>query len=479
VSDVEKSFDAGVFRTQGHQLVDQLAGYLAAAGNRSLPVLPWLEPKNIVPLWPADFPDQPRGDLGELLTRVIAQSNHLHHPRYVGHQVTSPVPIAALGELATTLLNNAMAVYEMGPVGAAMERNLARWMAGRLGFGAGADGIFTSGGSAGNLTALLAARQTKAGFDVWSEGLHGGPPLAFLVSEQAHYSVLRALQIMGLGKSGIVSVPADERFKLRPDALPEALARAKAQGRRVIGVCAGACSTATGAFDPLEEIAEFCAQEGLWLHVDGAHGASASLSPKYRHVLKGIERADTVVWDAHKMLLMPAVCTAVLFREEANSFHAFAQHASYLFSRERAEEEWYSSAVRALECTKPMMALPLYAALYVWGTRLFGEYVTRMFDLGRAFGARLKSERDFDVPVLPECNIVCFRHVPNGVSGAALDDVQARIRMKLIADGSFYLVKTQLRGALYLRVTIINPLTTEQDLEALVGAVREAGHTDW
>ena len=473
---LDRSFDAEIFRRQGHALVDQLADYLAQAtrGGR-MPVLPWVEPNALVPQWPADFPEEPRRELGGLLERVIAQSNHLHHPRYVGHQVTSPLPFGALGEFASTLLNNAMAVYEMGPVGTAMERNLARWLADRLGLPNGADGIFTSGGSAGNLTALLAARQTQAGFDVWTEGTYGGPPLAFLVSEQAHYSVLRAVQIMGLGKGAIVPVPVDERYKLRPEALPEALTKARAAGRRVLGVCAGACSTATGAFDPLEPIAEFCAKQGLWLHVDGAHGASASLSPKHRHLLKGIERADSVVWDAHKMLLMPALCTAVLFRDGRNSFHAFAQHASYLFAGKPPEEEWYNGAIRTLECTKRMMSFPLYAALYCWGTALFAEYVERTFALGRTLGEKVQAAGDFELPVMPECNIVCFRYVPKGLNGPALDELQARIRTKLIADGSFYLVQTRLRGALYLRVTLINPLTSVSDLDALLEAAREAG----
>jgi L-2,4-diaminobutyrate decarboxylase len=474
---LKDAFDAEVFRRQGHQVVDQLADYLAQAfRGGALPVLPWTEPQDLLPQWPADFPARrPRDTLKELLARTLAQSNHLHHPRYMGHQVTAPLPLAAVCELAMTLLNDAMAVYEMGPVGTAMERNLVGWLAKKLALGPRADGIFTSGGSAGNLTALLAARQAQAGFDVWNDGLYAGPPLAFLVSEQAHYSVLRAVQILGLGRAGAVPVPVDEHYRLRVDALPEALAGAHTAGRKVLGLCASSCSTATGAFDPLEPLADFCAAHGLWLHVDGAHGASASLSAKYGFLLNGIGRASSVVWDAHKMLLMPALCTAVLFREGRNSYHAFAQHASYLFAGQRPEEEWYNSAVRTLECTKRMMSFPLYACLAVWGTQLFDDYVTRTFDLGRRLGERLAAEADFGLPVPPECNIVCFRYTPPGVTGAALDDLQAKIRMRLIAEGSFYIVQTRLPSGLHLRVTLINPLTGDGDLAALIEAVRAAG----
>ena len=469
-------FDPETFRLQGHRTVDQLADYLKqAVRGGEMPVLPWADPESLLPQWPADFPEEPRERLGQLLDRVIAESNHLHHPRYIGHQVTSPLPIAAICELANTLLNDAMAVYEMGPVGTVMERNVARWLADRIAMPPGADGIFTSGGSAGNLTALLSARATMAGYDVWTEGLHAGPPLAFLVSEQAHYSVKRAVQVMGLGRRGIVPVPSDASYRMRADALPETLKKARATGAKVLGVCVGSCSTATGRFDALEPVADFCSKEGLWLHADGAHGASASLSPKYRHLVKGLGRADSVVWDAHKMLLMPALCTAVLFRAGGNSFHSFAQHASYLFSGKRPEDEWYEGAIRTLECTKRMMILPLYAALYCWGTRFFGDYVTQTFDLGRRFGEMVEAEKDFELPVRPDCNIVCFRWRPDGITGKALDELQIAIRQRILEDGSFYLVKTSLRDGFYLRVTIINPLTKETDLVDLLKAVRKAG----
>ena len=208
------------------------------------------------------------------------------------------MPQAALWEMAGTLLNNGMVIYEMGPVATAMERSLVRWMGGQLGYDRQmCEGVFTSGGSAGNLTALLAARQDRAGFDVWTEGNWKGDPLCILAGESSHYSVQRAVQIMGWGAGGVIPVPVDERFKMRPEALAGALRQAQTSGRKVIAVLASSCSTAAGVFDPLEPIADFCQQHGLWLHADGAHGASASLTTKYRHLLAGIERADSVVWD--------------------------------------------------------------------------------------------------------------------------------------------------------------------------------------
>ena len=308
--------------------------------------------------------------------------------------------------------------------------------------------------------------------------------LCILAGEGSHYSVQRSVQIMGWGSGGVIPIPVDAKYKIRPECLPDAVRKAKEAGRMIVALSASACSTATGAFDPLEPIAEFCRMNGIWLHVDGAHGASAALSPRYRGLLAGIEHADSVVWDAHKMLLMPALATAVIFRTGKPSFHAFAQHASYLFDGGQPEEEWFNLGRRTLECTKRMMSLKLYAALQVCGTQVFSDYVTAAFDLGKKFGEMLAVERDFEMPVAPECNIVCFRHVPAGVAldPAKLDALQVAIRHRLIETGAFYLVQTKLPTGLYLRVTLINPFTSEQDLVALINAVREAAReiqADW
>jgi L-2,4-diaminobutyrate decarboxylase len=468
VTDFRNAYGAERFRAEGHRLIDALAEHLERATSGASPVLPWVEPEAKLAGWPADFPADPApgADPTAFLTRVLAESHHLHHPRYVGHQVTAPLPLAALCELVAALLNNSMATYEMGPVSTAMERNLVRWLAARLGWPAG-DGVLTSGGSAGNLTALLAARQARAGFDAWRLGNPGGPPLCVLASEQSHYSVARALAIMGLGAGGVQPVPVDARWRLRPDALEAAHAAATAAGKRVIAVVASAGSTATGAVDPLDAIADFCAAHDLWLHVDGAHGASAALSSTHRGLLAGIERADSVVWDMHKMMMMPSLVTAVLFRDPSRSYSAFAQEASYLFDGKHPEEEWMNGAVRTLECTKRMMSLKVYAALQLCGTRFFGDYIDHTFALARRFGAMIAATSDFTLAIEPTLNIVCFRYGED-------DALQARIRRRIVESGRFFLVQTALGGRTWLRTSLMNPLTTDADLSALLDAVRAA-----
>jgi L-2,4-diaminobutyrate decarboxylase len=494
---LRNAFDPDAFQQQGERILERLSTHLSSALAGNLPaVLPWRDPEAMLERWRADFdagstglPGVQRGlpgstppdPLGALVGHVLEDATQLHHPGFVGHQVAPPLPLAVLCDMVSSFTNNGMAVYEMGQAGTAMELHVVRWMADALGLGDQAGGVLTSGGTLATLTALLAMRQARAGWDVWTQGAPGGPPPCVLVSEQAHYCADRAVRIMGWGEGGLVRIPVDERWRMRVELLPEALARAEAAGRRVLGVVASACSTATGSFDPLEPIADFCEARGLWMHVDGAHGAALALSSRHRGVLAGIERADSVVWDAHKMLLQPALVTAVLFRDAAHSAGAFAQDASYLLGP-RGESAWCDLAGRTFECTKRMMSLKLYATLLIHGPELLDAYVTRVVDLAREFSTLLRAQPDFEVAVEPEANIVCFRHIPHALAVGrgdgdvaamrALDHHQVEARMRVIQGGHFYLVQTLLNGRRWLRTTLMHPFTTVEDLERLIVELR-------
>ncbi|MCU0626418.1 MAG: pyridoxal-dependent decarboxylase [Gemmatimonadaceae bacterium] len=477
------AFDPDHFRALAAPVVDRLAALLAdaRAETPSLPVLPWVAPGAQLANWPLALPERPDvartpAAFDAMLARVLEGSTHLHDPGFVGHQVAPVLPLAALCELVAATLNNGSAVYEMGPVSTAMERHVIRWCCDTAGLPSGSGGVLTSGGTLATLTALLAARQARAGWDTWTHGAHDGPPLAILVSEQAHYCADRAVRIMGWGRDGAIRVPVDADHRMRPDALVAAHDEATARGVRVIGVVASACTTATGAFDPLEAIADICEARGLWLHVDGAHGASFLLGERHRHRLRGIERADSIVWDAHKMLMQPALVTAVLFRDERHGAAAFAQDASYLLADDPADT-WWDLASRTFECTKRFMSLKLYATLACYGPALLGEYVTRTADLATRFATMLRDAPDFELAVEPQCNIVVFRHVPRDGTvrdDAALDALQPRLRQRVIEGGRFYPVQTRLDGRTWLRTTLMNPFTTDAHLAALLDAFRAA-----
>ena len=469
---LKAAFDGDAFRRQGYQVVDMLADYLNDAKGKNISsVLPDFSPDEMLKKWKGRFEKKGMADWQQLLEQVLDQSNHIHHPGYIGHQVTPPLPLAALMDFAGLFLNNGSAIYEMGPVNVIMERRVIEWMVGLIGYPGEADGIFTSGGTLGNLTALLAARQSKAGYNIWQQGVNRQQSLSVFISEQAHYSVKRAVGVMGLGEDSVVKVPVDSNFRIDISKLPECYSRAKHDGKRVFALVANGCSTATGSYDHLDTLADFCQQEDIWLHVDGAHGASALLSDRYRSLMKGVHRADSIVWDAHKMLLMPSLTTAVIFKDGARSYDSFSQEAAYLFEKE-AREEWYNYAHRTMECTKKMMGLKLYVCLSVLGQDFFAGYVERMYDLSREFAGIISGSGDFQLAVEPQSNIVCFRYLKSDLSGEGLNRLQSEIRKQVLGRGLYYIVQTRLKGAAYLRCTIINPLTTLEDLTGLLDHIR-------
>lgn len=473
---LENAYNPEIFRKYGHDLVNQLADYLAACKNaENMVALPWKAPDDMLKEWQKNFADPGAVDLSAFFASVIKDSIHLHHPKNLGHQVVPPVPAAALTELLGAVLNNSMAIYEVGPLSSTIERIVVEWLASALGMGNEAGGVLTSGGSIGNLTGLLAARQHKADYNIWEEGTKETAPLAVMVSAEAHYSVARAVKIMGWGEEGIVKIPVNERREADAGLLEQCYNNAVERGKKIVAVVGSACSTSTGSYDPLEEIAAFCEKHNLWFHVDGAHGAGAALTEKYRHLVKGIEKADSVVVDFHKMLLCPALTTAVVFKNGKDSYETFSQKASYLLSSKK-KGNWFDIAERTLECTKKMMGIKIYALLKMYGAQLFSDYITHTYDLAKEFAKLIKESSDFEPALEPASNIVCFRYVPPGRSAAELDELNARVRNKLKEEGEFYIVQTVIDGTVYLRTTLMNPFTSISNLTQLLERIRKTGY---
>ena len=474
-SKIPSPFNPEEFRNEGHKVVDMLCDYLSdALSGNEMPVLPWNDPEKLVEMFSFESGGGETEPLDSFLKRIIQQSIHIHHPHYIGHQVTSPLPVTVLTQFCTTLLNNGAAIYEMGPVNMAMEKNVINRFGAMIGYPSGFDGIFTHGGTAGNLTAMLAARQAKTDYNIWEEGVRNENRPGYMMSEQSHYSIGRNVKIMGLGDDSIIKIPYDSHFKMRVDLLEELKKRAEDKGIKIISVAANACSTATGSYDDLEAIADFCEKHDLWMHVDGAHGMGVLFSDKYRHLVKGIERADSVVIDFHKMLLVPALNTLVMFRNGEKSFETFAQKASYLFQKSQ-KNVWYNSATRTIECTKSALGIIAYAAMKYYGNNYYKEYIDSRYDLARKFAGQLKLYSDFELAVEPDSNIVCFRYSRKGQSDLALNEINAAIRDKIIKEGSFYIVQAELNGKIWIRLTIINPVTSEDDLKDLLKRVVEIG----
>ena len=405
---------------------------------------------------------------GRWLEQFLAETTKLHHPHFLGHQVSAPLYPSSIADLVHGTLNNSAAVYEMGAPATAVELAVVDWMLSKVGWRkdaarygesggnglpgsdpAAPGGALTHGGSLANLTALLAARAAAAP-DAWKEGVPRD--LAVLAPRTAHYSIARAVSILGLGSDALLPLEVDALGRLDPARLEEGYEEAVGAGRRVIAVVANACSTPSGLYDPLPAVADFCEEHDLWLHVDGAHGASALLSPALRGRLAGLERAHSIVWDAHKMLGASSLCAAVLVREMRWLTGAFRQQASYLVA-EQPHETGVDLLGRVVECTKPGLGLKLFLNLAVRGEEGLARHVETLHARAAAAHEVIRSRPAFATPCAPESNIVLFRH-------AASDDAaHAKSRQALLQRGEFYVTQTELNGRLWLRLVLMNPLT--------------------
>ena len=458
------------FRKEGHALVDLLADYLKNLEERQedIKVLPHFAPDQAFSHWESELENPGTKSLTDLFSKVLNEGIHLHHPGYMGHQINPPAPSAALGGLLNAFMNNGMAVFEMGVPGTSMELAVINVVARTFGFSDHANGLLCNGGTLANLTALLTARACISAFPVWNSG--NMSKMALMVSEEAHYCVERAARIMGWGSEGIIKIPVDDQYKMKTNLLPQYLEDAKSKGIEVIVVVGSACSTATGSFDNLTEIGAFCKANNIWFHVDGAHGAANAFSEDWKFLVEGIETADSVAMDFHKMLLAPSLVTALVLNDGRNQFKTFAQHAHYLWEND-ASFEWHNVAKRSFECTKSMLSLPVYTLLYQYGTSLFSAYINRVNKLCQYIFGQLKANNNWEVPVSPSCNIICFRFLPSKSTRLIdINHLNKYIREQIILGGNFYIVQTVLSENVFLRLSITNALTTEADLDALLDA---------
>ena len=455
------------FRKTAHKLIDLLADHVhnSTSGVNSK-TIDWNLPDDELNFW-KDFLEN--GNQEDFFKEILKRTTHTHNPKYIGHQVAAPAPITALTGMIASLLNNGMAVYEMGMSPTAMERITTDFLGQKIGYDTTSRGILTSGGTLANLTALLAARKAKAEHDVWTKG--HTQPLGIIVSEEAHYCVDRAAKIMGLGEQGIIKVPVDSSFAMDTSKLEPYYQKALNNGIQVFAIVGSAPSTATGIYDDLEAVARFAEKHNLWFHVDGAHGGAAIFSKKYSHLLKGIENSDSVVIDGHKMMMMPTITTALIFKDGEHSHTTFSQKADYLLT-ETDEEDWYNGGKRTFECTKSMMSLHWFILLKMYGEEAFDQNVTVLYDLAREFAKVLKTNKNFELAIEPASNILCFRYVIPDLSLEESNTLNQSIRQELLEDGEFYLVQTKLNGVHYLRTTLMNPFTTMEHLKLLMEKVK-------
>jgi L-2,4-diaminobutyrate decarboxylase len=284
--------------------------------------------------------------------------------------------------------------------------------------------------------------------------------------QTSHYSIARAISIMGMGKNAFVPVPVDENEVLVISALEEVYQEQLKQGKRVMAVVANACATSTGLFDDLNAVADFCEKHKLWYHVDGAHGAVALLSKEDKAKVKGIERADSLIWDAHKMMRVPALCTAVLYKKYNSQVNSFQQKGSYVFHE--GDVIGMDSMPFTVECTKSALGTKLYWSFALEGEKAISDFVSNSFQQARELYHYLNNHPDFYCPYFPESNILCFQYRPDLLT----DQQQLDLRYQLIKTGDFYITSCEIDRKRFLRTVLMNPLSQKKDFIAMAEKIK-------
>ena len=377
------------------------------------------------------------------------------HPRFFGFV---PSPNNFVGVLADALaagFNVFSGTWISGAAAAQVELVVIDWLRDLCGLPSSASGLFTSGGSMANVTALAAARHAVLDDEVTDAVAY--------CSDQTHTSVDRALRLLGFAPHQLRRLPADDRFRLDPEALRDATRADRAAGRRPFCVIANAGTTNTGAVDPLPALANIADAEALWLHVDGAYGAPAVVCERGRERLRGLDRVDSLTMDPHKWLFQPFEIGGVLVRDPQHLRRAFRLEAEYLEDAVGADDEVNFSA-RGIQLTRSFRALKLWMTLKVFGRKHVAAAVRRGFERAEQAERLLHEQADWRVVTPAQMGIITFRCAPHGWTDDQVDTLNRRLASAINYEGDIFLTKTTLNDRPVLRLCPINPRTTADDL---------------
>ncbi|MCC7416605.1 MAG: amino acid decarboxylase [Acidobacteria bacterium] len=459
--------DAADFRRHGHALVDWIAEYLEHPGK--YPVLSRATPGDIVAALPAGAPEE-----GESFEAIVADFErilvpgltHWNHPGFLAYfPITGSAP-GVLAEFLAAALNQQAMLWRTSPAATELEEVALGWLRRLIGLPDAFEGVIYDTASTSTLHALVAARQAAVD-DVRARGLAGRPdvpPLRVYCSEQAHSSIDKAVMAIGLGLESLRKIPIDEEFRLRVDALKAAIAEDRAAGRLPIAVVATVGTTATTSIDPVGEIAEVCAAESLWLHVDAAYGGMAAMLPSHAHVLKGADRADSLVVNPHKWLFTPVDLSAFYTRRMDAIRAAFALTPAYLQTTETAPVKNLMDT--GFQLGRRFRALKLWMILRSFGARAIRRHLSRHIAIARSFGAWVDAHPDFERVAPVPLSVVCFRWNPSVPAGSGLppeglDDANERLVDAVNSTGEVFLTHTRLRGRIAIRLAVGHLDTTE------------------
>ena len=458
-----------------HEAADWVADLLASQESR--PVMARVAPGEVAASLPAHPPREGEGmqallaDVDRLLVPGIT---HWNHPGFMAYFGISASPPGILGELVAAALNVNAMLWRTSPAATELEQVTLRWAAELLGLPTGWFGQITDTASSSTLWALAAAREA-AGLDIRMRGIAGRddlPPLRIYTSEEAHSSVEKACIVLGFGQEGLIKIPTDAEYRMRADALREAVAADVAAGRRPIAAVATVGTTSSTSIDPVAEIADVCAEHGIWLHVDAAYGGAAAVVPEMRGVVAGCERADSLVVNPHKWLLTPVDCSLLYTARPDDMRAAFSLVPEYLRSN---EDDVVNLMDYGVALGRRFRSLKLWMVLRAYGADGLAAIVAGHIELARRLAAAVRAEPGWELLAPVPFSTVCFRYRPGGVDDEAdLRAVNEAILERVNASGRVLVSHTDLKGRYALRVAIGNAATTAEHVDRAWDLLREA-----
>ncbi|WP_435102650.1 pyridoxal phosphate-dependent decarboxylase family protein [Halarchaeum sp. P4] len=430
-----------------------------------------------------DVPVLPEEGVGlpaaiEDVTRdVLAHSVDTSHPRTAAHLQCPPMVPGLAAEALIAATNQSLDSFDQAPAATVLEERVVDALADLFDLGDAADGVFTSGGTQSNFQALLLARDRSLGeqydHDVQRDGLPAeAGDLRVVVSEEAHFTSRQAAHFLGLGEDAVVGVETDAEHRIDPAALEATLDRLADAGKEVFAVVGTAGTTDFGAIDPLADLADVAAAHDAWFHVDAAYGGALALTDEAERLV-GIERADSLAVDFHKLFYQPISCGALLLGDGAD-FRWMARNAAYLNPEAHEERGVPNLVAKSTQTTRRFDALKPYLAFRAVGRERFGALVESTLEVANRTATLLDSAEDFELVAPPSLNTVVFRYRPRkGLDAEAVSDLNAAVREALLEDGRAVVARTDVEGVTSLKLTLLNPTTTLDDVAATLDAIRD------
>lgn len=369
----------------------------------------------------------------------------------------------------------------LSPAASEIELHLMRWFATEVfGLPEGSGGLVLSGGAMANFVGLKTARDHRAGWNVRSEGLSGHPPLVMYLSTETHVVSARAADMLGIGTEGMRQIPVDDDYRMRTDLLRDAIDEDRSAGRIPFAVVATAGTTSTGAIDPLPAIADLCAEQELWLHVDAAYGGPAMLADDLRPAFAGIERADSIAFDPHKWLYTPLAGGCLAVRRMAMLAESFDADASYIVQDKEYTQHGLDLGRHGPQFSRGFWALKVWLSLLAHGRRAYARRISHDAELARYLGARADERADFELSAPAGLSICCFRYVPPDLPAGPerdgyLDDLNHRLMTEIQLDGRVFISNAVLHDRFVLRACIVNFRTEADDIDAVLDVAAELG----